>query len=84
LCACKPSRQVIIPGGDWRTPPDVVVSHARHGAYMLVVNVDGKQEFMKHAVRHPPWMHACVDLTPCRGRTITLEVNNQPASLAEL
>jgi hypothetical protein len=82
--ACKLSKQVTIPGGGLQTMMQVVVANARGGAFSLVVNVDGREAFVRHVYNRwssgseKPWLHAYVDLTPWAGKTVTLELINQP------
>lgn len=76
--ACTLSRSLTIPGGGVSTILEAVVSHASDGAWTLVVKVDGKEVFLKHVVKQRPWMHAKVDLTPYAGKTVKLELIDQP------
>jgi hypothetical protein len=76
--ACTLSKEFTIPAGEWTTILHLVVSHANDGAWTLRVKVDGKEVFYKHVVKQPPWLHGKVDLTPYAGKTIKLELINQP------
>ena len=82
--SCKLTRQVTIPGGGSQAMLQVVVANARGGAFSLLVNVDGQEAFVRHVYNRwssnseKPWLHAYVDLTPWAGKTVTLEVINQP------
>jgi hypothetical protein len=82
--SCKLSRQVVLPGGGLQTMMQVVVANARGGAFNLVVNVDGQEAFVRHVYNrwsssgYKPWLHAYVDLTPWAGKTVTLELVDQP------
>ena len=76
--ACTLSKSVTIPGGEFSTFLEAVVAAVRGGAWTLIVKVDGEEIFLKHVAEQPPWMHAKVDLTPYAGKTVKLELVNQP------
>jgi len=82
--SCKLTRQVTIAGGAMQTMLEVVVANAKGGAFALVVKVDGREALVRNvynrwsSASQKPWLHAYVDLTPWAGKTVTLELIDQP------
>ena len=67
-----------------QTMLEVVVANAKGGAFALVVKVDGREALVRNvynrwsSASQKPWLHAYVDLTPWAGKTVTLELIDQP------
>ncbi len=78
--ACKLTKKFLVPPGEWQTDLQLNVSHASDGAYTLIVKVNGEEVHHTNVVSPSPWTRVGVDVTPCKGKEITLEVINQPHS----
>ena len=78
---CTLSRKVKVPRGK-TTTLSLLVSHHPRGDWRLIVKIDGKAvrttEVSKKTCGADGWLPVGVDLTPYQGRTITIELVNQP------
>ncbi len=81
---CVLAREVEIPAGE-KTALRLVVGHDPRGDWMLVVKVDGKallQQPVSQATATGGWLDVRVDLSDYAGRTVQLELINQPSDWA--
>lgn len=77
---CILSRGVDVPAGK-KTTLRLVVGHHPQGDWDLIVKGDGKELLRKPVGRETAtdgWMEVAVDLAPFAGRTVKLELLNQP------
>ncbi len=78
--ACKIARKVSIKPGV-KTELRLMVGHHPHGDWDLLIKADGKtllQKTIGREVSKNTWVEARVDLTPLAGKSIDLELLNQP------
>ena len=78
---CKLSRKIDVPAGK-RTLLRLVVGHDPKGDFTLIVKADGKELLNKAVGKETApggWMEVVVDLTPYAGKSINVELVNQPS-----
>jgi hypothetical protein len=81
---CILSREFDVPR-QGRAGLHLVVTHHDGGDWDLIVRVDGAEIFnrsIEHAPNEARWKAIDIDLTPYAGRTIKLELLNQPSGWA--
>ncbi len=77
---CVLSRQATLPAGK-KTTLDLVVGHDRRGDWTLIVRVDGKDLVRKtvgKASAKGGWMTVRADLSAWAGKSVKIELVNQP------
>ena len=78
---CTLSRKVQVPRGK-TTALRLLVSHHQRGDWRLLVKIDGKTvrtaEVSKKTCKADGWLPVEVDLSPFAGKTINVELVNQP------
>ncbi len=77
---CILSRQVEVPAGK-KTTLKLTVGHHPDGDWVLIVKADGKELLNKVVgldTAKNGWMDVTVDLSPLAGKTVNLELLNQP------
>jgi hypothetical protein len=77
---CTLSRKVEVPAGK-KTVLRLVVGHHPQGDWTLVVKADGKELAKKKVGKDTAtggWLNVEVDLSPLAGKTVALELVNQP------
>jgi len=77
---CSLKRDVVVPA-DGKTAVKVAVAHDTRGDFLLIAKVDG--EVVRDQVVGPEtteggWLELEIDLTPFAGRTVPVELVNQP------
>ena len=78
---CTLARKVDVPAGK-RTSLEIVVAHDPRGDFVLVVKADGKTLLEKPVGPEDSkdgWIETSVDLTPLAGKSVLLELVNQPS-----
>jgi hypothetical protein len=78
---CKLSRKVDVPTGK-KTALRLVVGHDPQGDWTLVVKADGRQLLSKPVDKQTAtggWLEVSVDLSTYAGKSINLELVNQPS-----
>ncbi|MDD4869072.1 MAG: ADP-ribosylglycohydrolase family protein [Kiritimatiellae bacterium] len=78
--ACVLSKTMDIASGK-KTTLKLVVGHHPKGDWELIVRTDGKEIFKKTIgkdIATEGWLNADVDLTPLAGKTVKVELLNQP------
>lgn len=80
---CVLSRKVDVPAGK-KTTLRLVVGHDPQGDFALVVKIDGKgvvhKVVSKATATNDPWLTEVVDLSGSAGKSVKLELFNQPTS----
>ncbi|MCA9039422.1 MAG: ADP-ribosylglycohydrolase family protein [Planctomycetaceae bacterium] len=78
---CILSRELELPA-DSKSKLQLAVSHAKHGDWILLIRIDGKEVentlVSKQTVDKTGWLTREIDLSPYAGKTIKLELVNQP------
>jgi hypothetical protein len=80
--ACELTRTYNVPSGG-KSTLRVVVAHDPQGDFELIIRVNGKGVVHKHVNKTTtgttdPWLTEEVDLSPFVGKTVKLELINQP------
>jgi hypothetical protein len=77
---CVLSKTVAVPAGK-KTKLDLTVGHHPDGNWDLIVRADGKQllrQSIDKSTAPGGWTEVAVDLSPWAGKTIKLELMNEP------
>lgn len=75
--ACALTGQIDIPS-NWQTNLRLKVGHDPRGGWTLVVKANGEELYNWDVVKEP-WIEVVVDLSDYAGKSVTLELVNQPA-----
>lgn len=81
---CALSKRVEVPAGE-RTTLRLIAGHDPRGDWELIVKADGKELLRKPVSKETAkdgWMEVSIDLTAYAGKTVALELVNQPSGWA--